>query len=195
MATSLGPQQTPDVVTLEDIEHDELIPSSISSNTSRTSVIAPPALTAAPPPPSSPTSSTPSPVSAQSELDSDREISYEELKFPPPPPPKHIPFPEMPQTSEIFNELVMFVYTSLAASMQFLHLYRTVWWLPDSHTSHALVNVKKVPRIQLYWFFYFAELLPNRHVAGGFYRCFAQQKICVLSFGANHLLGFPQDLH
>lgn len=114
----------PDVVTLEDIEHDELTP-----NASRA---APPS-----PPPSGPSS----PVSTQSELDSDREITYEELKFSPPPPPKHIPFPDVPQTSEIFNELVMFVYTSLAASMQFLHLYRTVWWLPDSHTSHALVRI------------------------------------------------------
>lgn len=124
-----NPGQSPDVVTLEDIEHDEF--TSLNSTT-RTS--------AAPPPPSSPTSSASSPVSTQSELDSDREITYEELKFCAPPPPKHIPFPEMPQTSEIFNELVMFVYTSVAAAMQFLHLYRTVWWLPDSHTSHALVR-------------------------------------------------------
>lgn len=121
--------QAPDVVTIEDIEHDEFTSYS-SSNATRTS--GPPSASSAPPPTS--------PVTTQSELDSDREITYEELKFPAPPPPKHIPFPEMPQQSEIFNELVMFLYTSVAASMQFLHLYRTVWWLPDSHSSHALVS-------------------------------------------------------
>lgn len=124
--TSLS--QSTDLVTLEDIEHDEFNSFNVSNP---------------PRPGPSPTSSSPSssPVSTQSELDSDREITYEDLKFSPPPPPKHIPFPEVPQTSEIFNELVMFVYTSLAASMQFLHLYRTVWWLPDSHSSHALVTL------------------------------------------------------
>lgn len=126
MANNLG--QNPDVVTLEDIEHDESTPINTSSSSH-------------PPRAGSPPSSSPpsSPVSTQSELDSDREVTYEELKFAQPPPPKHIPFPDMPQTSELLNELLMFVYTSLAASMQFLHLYRTVWWLPDAQSSHALV--------------------------------------------------------
>lgn len=76
----------------------------------------------------------------QSEADSDREANYEELKFPQPPPPKHIPFPDVPQQSEIVCEMVMFLYTGLAASAQFLHLYRSVWWLPESNTKHIVVR-------------------------------------------------------
>lgn len=79
-------------------------------------------------------------VSAQSEADSDREADYDELKFTAPPPPKHIPFPDVPQPSEIMAELVMFMYTALAASTQFLHLYRSVWWLPDSNSTQAVVS-------------------------------------------------------
>lgn len=136
----------PDLVTLEDTEHDEY--TSPHSSTSRPN----------PAPSAFPSSS---PVSAQSELDSDREITYEELKFPVPAPPKHIPFPDVPQNSELLNELVMFVYTSLAASMQFLHLYRTVWWLPESHSSHALVttlaSLIQFDRIQIFNFFFFLQ--------------------------------------
>lgn len=80
----------------------------------------------------------------QSEADSDREANYDELKFPQPPPPKHIPFPDVPQQSEIMCELVMFVYTALAASAQFLHLYRSVWWLPESNTTQAVVRSHEV---------------------------------------------------
>lgn len=56
-----------------------------------------------------------------------------------PPPPKHISFPDLPNSSEVSNEFFIFSYTLLAASMQFLHLYRTVWWLPDSYTNTAMV--------------------------------------------------------
>lgn len=128
--TMAGQCQTtlPELVTLEDIEHDEY--TSLNSNPTHRIGASPS-----------------SPVSTQSELDSDREITYEELKFPVPAPPKHIPFPDVPQNSELLNELVMFVYTSLAASMQFLHLYRTVWWLPESHSSHALVNLNNTYKL------------------------------------------------
>jgi len=54
--------------------------------------------------------------------------------------PKHITFPEVPHNSEFLNELWMFVFTILAAATQFLHLYRTVWWLPNSHT-HQTMNL------------------------------------------------------
>lgn len=54
--------------------------------------------------------------------------------------PKHIRFPDVPYSSEIVNELMIFVYTMIATAMQFLHLYRTVWWLPESNTSQTMVN-------------------------------------------------------
>lgn len=79
-------------------------------------------------------------ASVQSEADSDREADYDELKFAAPPPPKHIPFPDVPQPSEITAELILFMYTALAASAQFLHLYRSVWWLPDSNSTQPVVS-------------------------------------------------------
>lgn len=78
------------------------------------------------------------PKMVQLDSDSEPELSTDELV--PPPPPKHIPFPDVPQSSEMLNELLMFGYTALATSLQFLHLYRTVWWLPESHTKYAVVK-------------------------------------------------------
>lgn len=54
--------------------------------------------------------------------------------------PKHIRFPDVPYSSELVNELMIFLYTMIATAMQFLHLYRTVWWLPESNTSQTMVN-------------------------------------------------------
>ncbi|XP_055318078.1 transmembrane protein 39A [Sitodiplosis mosellana] len=52
--------------------------------------------------------------------------------------PKHIRFPDVPYSSELVNELMIFLYTMIATAMQFLHLYRTVWWLPESNTSQTM---------------------------------------------------------
>lgn len=56
------------------------------------------------------------------------------------PQPKHIRFPDVPYSSELVNELMIFMYTMIATAMQFLHLYRTVWWLPESNTSQTMVT-------------------------------------------------------
>lgn len=53
--------------------------------------------------------------------------------------PKHVRFPDVPYHSELLNELMMFAYTIIAAAMQFMHLYRTVWWLPESNTNQTMV--------------------------------------------------------
>lgn len=55
--------------------------------------------------------------------------------------PKHIRFPDVPYSSELVNELMIFVYTMIATAMQFLHLYRTVWWLPESNTNQTMVSI------------------------------------------------------
>ncbi|KAF6211546.1 hypothetical protein GE061_012059 [Apolygus lucorum] len=52
--------------------------------------------------------------------------------------PKHMPFPSLPADSPITFELIMFMFTTTAAFLQFLHLYRSVWWLPQSFTLHAM---------------------------------------------------------
>uniref|UniRef100_A0A034VQ49 Transmembrane protein 39A n=1 Tax=Bactrocera dorsalis TaxID=27457 RepID=A0A034VQ49_BACDO len=56
------------------------------------------------------------------------------------PMPKHIPFPDFPGSSELINELIMFLFITFAAAMQFINLYRTMWWVPDSNTTRT-VNV------------------------------------------------------
>ncbi|KPJ16113.1 Transmembrane protein 39A [Papilio machaon] len=52
--------------------------------------------------------------------------------------PKHIPFPYIPQDSELLFEIMNFVFTLVAAGLQFLNLYRTAWWLPHSYTNQAM---------------------------------------------------------
>lgn len=56
-----------------------------------------------------------------------------------PPAPKHFPFPNTPVDDDLFFEALMFCFTITAASLQFLHLYRSVWWLPHSYNSQAMV--------------------------------------------------------
>ncbi|XP_036332947.1 transmembrane protein 39A-A [Rhagoletis pomonella] len=56
------------------------------------------------------------------------------------PMPKHIPFPEFSGSSELINELVMFLFTTFASAMQFINIYRTLWWMPESYIKHT-VNV------------------------------------------------------
>lgn len=53
--------------------------------------------------------------------------------------PKHYPFPNTPVDNDLVFEALMFCYTITAASLQFLHLYRSVWWLPHSYNNHAMV--------------------------------------------------------
>lgn len=47
--------------------------------------------------------------------------------------------PALPHDSNIMFEIIMFVYTGTAVFLQFLHLYRSVWWLPNSNANHAMV--------------------------------------------------------
>lgn len=55
--------------------------------------------------------------------------------------PKHFPFPSTPVENELVFEAMMFFYTITTGALQFLHLYRTVWWLPHSYTNQAMVSV------------------------------------------------------
>lgn len=52
--------------------------------------------------------------------------------------PKHIKFPNTPIDSDLEFEFTMFAFSVISASLQFLHLYRSVWWLPNSYTNHAM---------------------------------------------------------
>lgn len=55
--------------------------------------------------------------------------------------PKHFPFPNTPIEYEFTFEVMMFFYNMVTCSLQFLHLYRSVWWLPHSYTNHAMVII------------------------------------------------------
>lgn len=54
--------------------------------------------------------------------------------------PKHFPFPSTPVDDDLFFEFLMCFFTVTSAGLQYLHLYRSVWWLPHSYTNHALVS-------------------------------------------------------
>jgi hypothetical protein len=53
--------------------------------------------------------------------------------------PKHMPVPNLPHDSNVIFEILMFIFTAMATFLQFLHLYRSVWWLPQSYTKYAMV--------------------------------------------------------
>ncbi|XP_030370528.1 transmembrane protein 39A [Scaptodrosophila lebanonensis] len=62
----------------------------------------------------------------------------------PPSMPKHIPFPDQyATTSEWVSELIMCAFTMGAAIIQFINIYRTNWWLPQSYTRH-MVNMQLI---------------------------------------------------
>ncbi|XP_044261959.1 transmembrane protein 39A-like [Tribolium madens] len=52
--------------------------------------------------------------------------------------PKHFPFPNTPVDDDLFFEFLMFMFSAICAGLQFLHLYRTVWWLPHSYNRQAM---------------------------------------------------------
>ncbi|CAH2047500.1 unnamed protein product, partial [Iphiclides podalirius] len=52
--------------------------------------------------------------------------------------PKHIPFPYISHDGEMLFEFMNFDFTLVAAALQFLNLYRTVWWLPHSYTNQGM---------------------------------------------------------
>ncbi|XP_063906431.1 transmembrane protein 39A [Zophobas morio] len=52
--------------------------------------------------------------------------------------PKHFPFPNTPVDDDFFFEALMFSFTIVCGGLQFLHLYRTIWWLPHSYNRQAV---------------------------------------------------------
>uniref|UniRef100_A0A915JQ67 Transmembrane protein 39B n=1 Tax=Romanomermis culicivorax TaxID=13658 RepID=A0A915JQ67_ROMCU len=53
--------------------------------------------------------------------------------------PCHAIFPELPAAQgELFFECTLFLYSVLAMFLQYLNLYKTMWWLPHSHKFHLI---------------------------------------------------------
>ncbi|KAG8186274.1 hypothetical protein JTE90_004618 [Oedothorax gibbosus] len=53
-------------------------------------------------------------------------------------PPKHIPLPEFPPNSDLEFEFDSLILSIFAMGGQYINLYRSVFWLPYSHTEYAL---------------------------------------------------------
>lgn len=53
---------------------------------------------------------------------------------------KHIRIPPLGRESILTFEFILLFHFSVFQSLQFLHLYRTVWWLPQSFTSSGMVS-------------------------------------------------------
>ncbi|KAF7998313.1 hypothetical protein HCN44_009711 [Aphidius gifuensis] len=52
--------------------------------------------------------------------------------------PKHVPVPQIPVDGLLKFETISLIASIIAASTQFLNLYRTVWWLPNSYNNYAM---------------------------------------------------------
>jgi len=52
--------------------------------------------------------------------------------------PAAVPIPDIPHDSSLTFEVIVFMYCMACLALQYLNLYRTVWWLPHSYTSQAL---------------------------------------------------------
>lgn len=63
---------------------------------------------------------------------------------------KHVQFVQSnSRKNEILNEFMIFMFTLIAASSQFVHLYRSVWWFPDSYTNYTVVSFHLVSFIKI----------------------------------------------
>lgn len=52
--------------------------------------------------------------------------------------PKHVPVPVVPMDGHLTFEALSLVVSIIAASLQMLNLYRTVWWLPHSYNNYSM---------------------------------------------------------
>lgn len=53
--------------------------------------------------------------------------------------PKHCHLPEIPSDPNMSFEAMLYFFGVIAMGLQYINLYRTVWWLPHSHANYALV--------------------------------------------------------
>lgn len=52
--------------------------------------------------------------------------------------PKHVPIPAIPVDDQLTFEILSLAISIIAASLQLLNLYKTVWWLPQSYNQYTL---------------------------------------------------------
>jgi hypothetical protein len=56
--------------------------------------------------------------------------------------PKHVPIPTIPADGQVLFETLSLATSIVAASLQLLNLYKTVWWLPQSYNEYTMVCTK-----------------------------------------------------
>jgi len=54
--------------------------------------------------------------------------------------PRHVHLPDIPLDNSVFFELLVFFYSAMVLGLQYVNLYKTVWWLPHSSASYAVVR-------------------------------------------------------
>lgn len=54
--------------------------------------------------------------------------------------PKHVPIPIVPVDGQLTFEALSLAISIVAACLQLLNLYRTVWWLPYSYNNYSMVR-------------------------------------------------------
>ncbi|XP_052811219.1 transmembrane protein 39A-B-like isoform X3 [Mya arenaria] len=52
--------------------------------------------------------------------------------------PKHAHIPEIQGDTNISFEAMLYVFGFIVMCLQYINLYKTVWWLPNSHANYAL---------------------------------------------------------
>lgn len=52
--------------------------------------------------------------------------------------PKHVVLPEIPVDGNLHFEAILYLLGLVVMGLQYVNLYKTVWWLPHSHANYAL---------------------------------------------------------
>lgn len=92
--------------------------------------------------------------------------------------PKHCHIPFIPYDSNISFEIMYYIFGLIVMCLQYINLYKTVWWLPHSHANYAL----NFYLIDPYLVAFLCILMSRRLVW-----CFIQE-VCVCS--ANNIIQF-----
>lgn len=70
-----------------------------------------------------------------------------------PEPVRHSRIPELPLDSSLLFEFLLFLYLLVALFVQYINIYRTVWWYPYSHpaASTSLVRTHTHHQLCCFW--------------------------------------------
>ena len=62
--------------------------------------------------------------------------------------PRHAHIPDIGLDHNVMFELLVFGFSIMSLCLQYINLYKTVWWLPHSHATYALVRRSNFKRIR-----------------------------------------------